>query len=900
MRLNCWFSRCGLVALLGLVLFGLHGKVANARGVNRADGMGEEAAAATPEVKVVPHANAQSFYENLIVTVTVAGKSETPAGSVVLSGNGYVSPAVRLNSGKADFYLAPGLLPIGTDTLTAKFTPDAQSGKQYASASGSASITITGAGSAEVTITIDTLVNRHWISPYVYGINTMNPRAITGLHPGFVRFGGNEASNYNWKAHTYNAGGDWFFSDFPLRSNDGTPLDSVELTKYAVADGSRMLTTMPMLSWVAKEKESWSYSVAKFGAQCKTNPNNSDAGNGQKPDCKTHVNTEPVTDAYYPLVDTASDCRTGNCLYRDEWARALSAAFGKDRCFVPYFTNTSCHFYDMDNEPEIWDGSHADVHPAHPGYSEMATLFVEDGNHLKQWDPDAVRFGPITCCWNFYWSAGGDGDNREAHAGIDFLPWWLNHVYWEDQIHGSRSLDVFDLHAYVGANVETDKYTDSQKRAAAGSVYRTWWDPKFYNQSIDADWITKSQPNRGVTFDIPRMKALVNAIYPGTPLSFSEWESFLVPQSEWDFATALSDADAFGVMGREGLSFSTRWGGPEESDEETHQPHPNYQAMKLYTDYDGARHGFGTLSIADQTTANSDLFNSFAALDDSGNTMTIMVLNKDPNHTVHAAFHLNGFEAANYRAYTLLSTRPGAIQAAPPAPWKESQTFAPYSVTLLVVQGAQRARPAIEWYLNPDDLMIPALGSGTLNPMLVRGDGKVTLTSAVFDAYEGTAPCRGSLTLTDPVITKNKPATIQVKTGGRQGFCHYQVTGSDGVATQTEGGWIVVGAYAGDLAKSGDGQKGKAGEQLPSQLTVNYNPDLPGSPKSGAEIFFVTSDGVLFNGKESGTKLIATTDAHGNASVKLTLPAGKGTVTVTAQSQFAVGGAKVTFTEYAQ
>jgi predicted Rdx family selenoprotein len=65
-----------------------------------------------------------------------------------------------------------------------------------------------------------------------------------------------------------------------------------------------------------------------------------------------------VTDAYYPLVDTASDCTTGNCLYRDEWAKALSAAFGNAACNVPYSPITSCHFYDMDNEPEIWDGSH--------------------------------------------------------------------------------------------------------------------------------------------------------------------------------------------------------------------------------------------------------------------------------------------------------------------------------------------------------------------------------------------------------------------------------------------------------------------------------------------------------------------------------------------------------------
>ena len=117
----------------------------------------------------------------------------------------------------------------------------------------------------------------------------------------------------------------------------------------------------------------------------------------------------------------------------------------------------------------------------------------------------------------------------------------------------------------------------------------------------------------------------MNAIYPGTPLSFSEWESWMAPQPEWDFSTALSDADAFGVMGREGLSFSTRWGGPDATDDTTRQPHPNVQAIKLYTTYDGAKHGFGTLSVSDRSTSNPDLFTSYAALGAAGTTMTIDV-----------------------------------------------------------------------------------------------------------------------------------------------------------------------------------------------------------------------------------------------------------------------------------
>jgi hypothetical protein len=854
----------------------------------------------SPTVTVTPEEATHPYAENLIVTATVRGGGTTPTGSVTLSSGSYASAAVTLNSGSATFYVQPGSLAKGADTLTVYYTPDSKSASAYAASTGTAAIAITSPGSTKVAVSINTLANRHQISPYIYGINTANANNISGMAPALVRWGGNQTSNYNWKAFTYNSGGDWFFEDFGLPSSNGNINDSVQLVKYAVNAGSRILTTMPTLDWVAKESGHWSYSVKKFGRQCKVNPNNPDGGNGQKPDCKTRVTTDPVTDAYYPLVDTASDCTTGNCLYRDEWMKALSAAFGSDTCNVPYSPITSCHFYDMDNEPEIWDGPHGDVHPVHPGYTELANRFELKGIKLKTWDPNAVRFGPVTCCWNFFWSAGPSGDDKAAHAGIDFLPWWLNQIYWLDRINGARTLDVLDVHAYVGPNVDTSNYTNAQKRAAAGMVYRTYWDPKYYNAGNDADWITTNEPNRGVTFLIPRLKALVNAIYPGTPLSFSEWESYLVPQSEWDFATALSDADAFGVMGREGLSFSMRWGGPDATDDTTRLPHPNFQAMKLYTTYDGAHHQFGSLSVSDQNSSNQDLFTSYAALDSSGMTMTIMVLNKDPNNTTNVTFNLNGFSASTYTAYTLASTNPGAITPSASAPWSATQSFAPYSIMLLVVSGTQPSKPAAEWYLNPDDLMIPASSTGILHPKIVSGTATVTLTSAVFDAFEGVRPCRGSLTLTDAAITTTKPATITVNTSNSPGFCHYTVTGNDGTASQTEGGWIVVGRTAAPLAiQSGNNQSRKAGSTLSHPLTVTLSLDQAGGSASGASILFTTSAGTLSNGVNSGSSVIATTNSSGTASVTLTLPSTKGTVTVTAQDQFALGGATVTFTEAA-
>src|ERR1017187_5280139 len=852
---------------------------------------------AVPTVTVTPEETTHPYAENLIVTATVKNGSASPTGSGTLSSGTFSSSAVTLNSGAATFYVQPGSLALSADTFTVNYTPDSSSSSTYAASTGTANITITSPGSTNVTVTINTLANRHQISPYIYGINTLNQSDIINLSPAFVRFGGNEASDYNWKLFTYNSGSDWFFEDFGLGNSNGPPVDSVAMTRYAVNAGSQMLTTMPTLGWVARGTGNWSYSVKKYGAQCKADPSNFDAGDGQQTDCKTRVTTGPVTDAYFPLVDTASDCTTGNCLYRDEWAKALATAFGSGTCNVPYSPITTCHFYDMDNEPEFWDGPHGDVHPVHPGYTELSNLFATEYAALKTWDPSAVRFGPITCCWNYLWSAGPSGDDKNAHAGIDFAPWWLNQIYWLDQINGARTLDVFDIHAYFGDNISTTGFTNPQMRAEVGKFVRAYWDPAYSNSGNDADWITTTQPNRSVTFLIPRLKAMVNAIYPGTPLAFTEWESFF---NEWEFATALSDADAYGAMGREGLGFSTRWGGPSATDGTTNQPHPNYQSFKLYTNYDGARHGFGTLSISDQSSVNPDLFASYAALDATGTTMTIMVLNKDPNITANVTFSLNGFNASTYSTYTVGSTRPRAITAAASTAWSPTQSFAPYTITLLVVSRTQPSKPAAEWYLNPDDLMIPASGTGILNPKIMSGMAPVTLTSAAFDAFEGAPACSGSLTLTNATITTTTPATITVNPGSTTGFCHYTVTGNDGSSTQTEGGWIVVGNPAASLAvQSGNNQSGSAAAALAQSLAVTLSSVPSGFTAGGASILFTTSAGTLSTGTNSGTSVIAQTNASGIASVTLTLPSSKGAVTVTAQDQFALGGASVTFIETA-
>jgi hypothetical protein len=157
-----------------------------------------------------------------------------------------------------------------------------------------------------VHITIDALTNRHAISPYVYGGSYPQDAAtITDSGMSVVRWGGNATSRYNWKAGTNNAAADWYYGDYGYTEIGDR--DSSKFIQDVKTAGSNPLMTMVMLDWVAKnvyDGSAYSFSVAKYGAQCGVNPYNSDDGNGVKPDCQTPITGNDPNDANFPLKDS--------------------------------------------------------------------------------------------------------------------------------------------------------------------------------------------------------------------------------------------------------------------------------------------------------------------------------------------------------------------------------------------------------------------------------------------------------------------------------------------------------------------------------------------------------------------------------------------------------------------
>jgi hypothetical protein len=817
--------------------------------------------------------------------VSLSWSASTGATSYnVERGTASGGPYTTVNSPTTTGYVDTGL----TNGKTYYYVVEAVNSVGTSSNSSQVSATPVGAGTA-VNVTVNVLANRHPISSYVYGgAFPQDAATITDSGLTVVRWGGNAASTYNYQLGTNNADNDYYFEDFTFNAI-GDSSSTKFITDVQTA-GSNPLMTMVMLPWVAQSAEiasppngHWSFSVAKYGAQCSTDQYNPDAGDGLKSDCSTELTADP-TDAYFPLLDDSGQtCSSGNCVYRQPWATALASAFN---------TGSTPHFYNMDNEIDIWGGTHFDIHPQQSGYSELANTYLLEAGNLKTWDPAAIRLGPVSCCWYFYWNLNSTTDSKATHAGIDFLPWWLNQVAWSDAVSGTRSLDVFDIHAYPdGPN--TSGWTQAQLQALAVRIYRDYWDPTYTSEASyiqgNGFSIEPVEPN---PFRIPRMRAIVNSIYPGTQFSITEWSAAFAGES--DFSTAIGDADAYGILGRERVYLASRWTAPSPTN-------PNYLALKLFTNYDAKHDGFGTMSVSDTNNGNPSLFSSYAALNSAGTAMTLLVLNKDPQNSANVTFTLNGFNPSSVVSYTLASTVPTTIAASSSASWSSTMTFAPYTATLLVITGSVANTPASEWDLNPDTTMVAAGGTVTLQPEITNGTANVTLESAAFDSFEGSTACSGgTITLTGATITPSEPGTITVNAGATPGFCHFTVTGTDGSVTQTQGGWIVVGNPAATFTQTGSGQSGAPGTALASPLTVTLVPGASGGTDDGASVLFSTNAGTLSNGTTSGPKVIAVTNSSGVASVTLTLPSSAGTVTVTAEGPYGLGHPVATFTETSQ
>src|SRR3984885_15605279 len=112
--------------------------------------------AVTPTVTVTASPSGSiSTAQALSVAVAVASSVGVPAGSVVLSSGNYASFPFLVSGGQAVVSVPAGLLAVGTDTLTANFTPPNTA--SYTRAAGTTNVTVSASGAATPVVTVSSV-----------------------------------------------------------------------------------------------------------------------------------------------------------------------------------------------------------------------------------------------------------------------------------------------------------------------------------------------------------------------------------------------------------------------------------------------------------------------------------------------------------------------------------------------------------------------------------------------------------------------------------------------------------------------------------------------------------------------------------------------------------------------
>ena len=166
----------------------------------------------TPTVTVTPASLSISTSQALSVGVSVSGggSNPVPTGAVILTSGSFTSSAATLSGGSATVNVPAGSLAVGSDTLTAAYTPDSSSSSAYIKANGtSAAVTVAG---VITNVAVDQASTGPAVTDQILGMNmaAWYDPATSAVVPAFqlagirvVRWpGGSWSDDYHWATNT--------------------------------------------------------------------------------------------------------------------------------------------------------------------------------------------------------------------------------------------------------------------------------------------------------------------------------------------------------------------------------------------------------------------------------------------------------------------------------------------------------------------------------------------------------------------------------------------------------------------------------------------------------------------------------------------------------------------------
>jgi hypothetical protein len=463
-----------------------------------------------------------------------------------------------------------------------------------------------------ITIQVNANEGRIPVSPYIYGRNNNlsdNPSSpattanINLYKEAGLRFarenGGNNATKYNWR-RKLGSHPDWYNNVYD---------HSWDFASQDIQGRMPRLQVMWAFQLIGKAADNrnnnfndWSYNRSQWWSGVGQNL----AGGGQ-------VNPAGGSQA---LVDGNPD------LYLEKWT-ADSTTGVLNHWFGPGglgLDKNQFLYWSMDNEPEIWNGTHDDVMPSLLSASAFMDSYFAVAKKARERFPEIRLTGPVPAN-EWQWYKWGDQSLTVDGKYYCWLEYFIKRVADEQKATGIRLLDVLDIHWYPSESSNADLvqlhrvfFDETYIYPGANGVktINGGWDgtqTKEYIFKRINDWLVKHfGENHGITIALTE-----NDIKSSDPNVVS-----------------VVYASMLGTFADNGVEIFTPWSWKTGM----------WETLHLFSRY-------AKTTRVRTTSPGEATVSGYSTVNSSNDSMTVILVNRDLNASRAVTVNLTGFSVSN-------------------------------------------------------------------------------------------------------------------------------------------------------------------------------------------------------------------------------------------------------------
>jgi hypothetical protein len=466
----------------------------------------------------------------------------------------------------------------------------------------------------DVTITVNATQGKRAVSPYIYGRNNSFDKPVQFYKDAGLRFsrmnGGNNATKYNWHKKI-SSHPDWYNNVY---ANDW---DKTSLDISADYPDMQVMWAFQLIGRVASSTghnfNDWAYNNSQWWEGVHQNlagggePNEANPGGKALVEGDINLYTEE-----WPADSTVA--------ILDHWFGAQGIGLNKNQF----------RYWNMDNEPDVWNGTHDDVMDTLISASEFMDRFIEVAKKARALFPEIKICGPVTTSeWQWYkWS------NESINIGGKYYCWFeyfIKRCADEEKASGIRVLDVFDIHHYPYAPANADALQN----------HRAFYDKTYIYpgangvKTINGGW--DNSQNKEYIFK--RIEDWLNQYYGeghGITLGLSEWS----PGPDEPNLASVIYATHLGTFANNGVEYFTPWNWFTGM----------WETLHLFSRY-AKNYSVSSTSSLENTVS------AYTTISGNSDSTTVIIVNRDMNtaHTVTVYFSGLSVNDGNYATLQLAS-----------------------------------------------------------------------------------------------------------------------------------------------------------------------------------------------------------------------------------------------------